>query len=174
MISPRVGLFAGRPAETRQTCAIRCKTMSTGRTLSDVRTPRSVRLVDRVDQGVQALARRSGRDVSAVVNEMLDEGLKMRRIPGIVFGDTRRGRVARLAGTGLAVYEVIRTLHEVDDDPARLRAAYHWLTEPQIRAVLAYAEAYPDEIDQRLSDEADWTAERVWETYPFMRPQTRA
>ena len=35
---------------------------------------------------------------------MLDEGLKMRRIPGIVFGDSRHARVARLAGTGLAVY----------------------------------------------------------------------
>jgi hypothetical protein len=38
------------------------------------------------------------------MNELLDEGLKMRRIPGIVFGDSRGGRVARVAGSGLAVY----------------------------------------------------------------------
>jgi uncharacterized protein (DUF433 family) len=131
-----------------------------------------VRFVDRVDEGVQALARRTGRDVSAVVNEMLDEGLKMRRIPGIVFADSRSGRVARLPGTGLAVYEVVRTLREVDNDAARLRAAYHWLTEPQLRSALAYAEAYPEEIEQRLIDEADWTPDRLWQTYPFMRPDS--
>jgi uncharacterized protein (DUF433 family) len=127
-----------------------------------------------VDDGLQAIARRSGRDVSAVVNEMLDEGLKMRRIPGIVFGDSRRGRVARVAGTGLAVYEVVRTRRELDNDPARLRTAYHWLTEPQLRSALAYAEAYPDEIEQRLADDAAWSPERVWDTYPFMRPDSRA
>ena len=100
--------------------------------------------------------------------------LKMRRIPGIVFGDSRRGRIARLAGTGLAVYEVVRTLREVDNDPARLRTAYHWLTEPQLRSALAYAEAYPEEIEERLNDDADWTPEKLWQTYPFMRPDARA
>jgi len=136
-------------------------------------TPRSVRLVDRVDAGVQALARKSGRDVSAVINELLDEGLRMRRVPGIAFGESRGGRVARLAGTGLAVYEVIRSLHEMDNDPARLRKAYGWLSEQQLRSALAYAEAYSNEIEQRLSDDEEWTPERVWETYPFMRPTRR-
>jgi uncharacterized protein (DUF433 family) len=97
----------------------------------------------------------------------------MRRIPGIVFADSRSGRVARLAGTGLAVYEVVRTLREVDDNAARLRASYHWLSEPQLRSALAYAEAYPEEIEQRLRDEADWTPDRLWQTYPFMRPDSR-
>ncbi len=142
--------------------------------MSRMSTPRSVRLVDRVDRGVLALVRRSGRDLSAVVNELLDEGLKMRRIPGIVFGDTRRGRVARVAGTSLAVYEIVRALRDMDNDPSRLRTAYDWLTEPQLRSALAYGEAYPEEIEQRLEEEVDWTAERVWETYPFMRPSPRA
>ena len=135
-----------------------------------VRTPRSIRLVDRVDEGIQTLARRSGRDVSAVVNEMLDEGLKMRRIPGIVFSDTAHGRVARVAGSGLAVYEIVRAFREMDQDQDRLRTAYHWLPEQQLRSALAYAEAYADEIEQRLDGDSEWTPERVWETYPFMRP----
>jgi uncharacterized protein (DUF433 family) len=139
-----------------------------------VTNPRSVRLIDHVDEGVQTLARRSGRDISAVINELLDEGLRMRRIPGITFGESGGGRVARLAGTGLAVYEIVRTLRDVDNDPARLRDAYDWLSEQQLRSALAYAEAYPDEIEERLRDEADWTPERVWETYPFMRPTRKA
>ena len=139
-----------------------------------VRSPRSIRFADRVDEGVQDLARRTGRDVSAVVNEMLDEGLKMRRIPGIVFGDSQSGRVARIAGTGLGVWEIIRALRELDNDPARLRAAFHWLTDQQLRSALAYAEAYPDEIEARIQADESWTPERLWKTYPFTRPDLRA
>jgi uncharacterized protein (DUF433 family) len=132
--------------------------------------PRSVRLVEPVERGIQTLAKRSGRDVSSVVNELLDEGLKMRRIPGIVFADSPSGRVARLAGTGIAVYEVVRTLRDADNDPARLREAYHWLTDQQLRSALAYAEAYPEELEARLQADEAWTPDQVWTTYPFMRP----
>ena len=134
---------------------------------------RSVRFWDRVDEGVLALARRTGRDVSSVVNELLDEALKTRRIPGIVFADSRRGRMARLAGTGLAVHEIIRTYRDVDGDLERLRQAYHWLSDLQLRTALAYAEAYPEEIEHRLAMDAQWTPERLWESYPFMRPEPR-
>jgi hypothetical protein len=65
-------------------------------------------------------------------------------------------------------------LRDLDNDPNRLRAAYHWLTEQQLRSALAYAESYPDEIEQRLADEAEWSPDRAWETYPFMRPDERA
>jgi uncharacterized protein (DUF433 family) len=129
-----------------------------------------VRLVDRVDEGVQALAERTGRDRSSVVNELLDEGLKMRRIPGIVFGDSRHGRVARVAGTGLGVHEVVRTFRTVGSDWTRLREAYHWLSEQQLRSALAYAEAYPQDIEARLRADEEWTPEQLWQTYPFMRP----
>lgn len=135
-----------------------------------MRSPRSIRLRDQVDDGVQDLARRTGRDVSSVVNEMLDEALRMRRIPGIYFADSRHGRVARIAGTGLGVFEIVRTLRDVDGDHHGLETAYHWLTDQQLRSALAYAEAYPDEIDAALRAEAEWTPEHTWHRYPFMRP----
>jgi uncharacterized protein (DUF433 family) len=138
------------------------------------KAPRSVRLPNGVDDGLQVLARRTGRDVSAVVTELLDEGLKMRRIPGIVFGDSRGGRVARVAGTGLAVWEIARAYRDVDFDSQRLADAYHWLQEGQLRAALAYAEAYPDEIAARIALDEEWAPERVWQTHPFTRPEQRA
>lgn len=137
-----------------------------------MRSPRSVRFVERVDEGVLELARRTGRDLSAVVNELLDEALKMRRIPGIVFADSRRGRIARLAGTGLAVHEIARASRDLGGDWQVLREGYHWLSDLQLRTALAYVEAYPDEIEQRLREDDQWTPERVWETYPFMRPES--
>ncbi|MBM2811923.1 MAG: hypothetical protein HW416_2682 [Chloroflexi bacterium] len=138
-----------------------------------MRAVRSVRFWERVDDGVHALARHTGRDVSSVVNELLDEALKMRRIPGIVFTDTQRGRTARLGGTGLAVHEIVRAYRDVDRDWERLRQAYHWLSDIQLRRGLAYAEAYPEEIEDRLARDDQWTPERLWETYPFMRPELR-
>ena len=139
-----------------------------------MRAARSVRFLDRVDDGVQALARRTGRDVSSVVNELLDEALKMRRIPGVIFADVRRGRVARLPGTGLAVHEIVRTLRDVEQDWRRLQEAYHWLSDLQLRTALAYAEAYPEEIEAALQEDQQWTPERLWERHPFMRPEPLA
>ncbi|TAK24211.1 MAG: DUF433 domain-containing protein [Chloroflexota bacterium] len=133
---------------------------------------RSVRFLTRVDEGVRALARRSGRDASSIVNELLDEGLRMRRIPGIAFGDGGGGRVARIAGTGVDVWGIARSFRELGDREA-LANAYQWLSDQQLRAALAYAEAYPDEISRRIQADEEWTPETIWETHPFMRPDWR-
>jgi len=48
------------------------------------------------------------------------------------------------------------------------------LTDQQLRSALAYAEAYPEEIEARIEADEAWTAERIWEAYPFTRPDRRA
>ena len=95
----------------------------------------------------------------------------MRRIPGIVFADGPTGRRARVAGTGLDVFEVVRAYRKLGHDWERLRRAYDGLTELQLRAALAYAEAYPEEIEERLRTEAQWTKEAIWAQHPFTRPR---
>lgn len=116
------------------------------------------------------IAERTGRDFSAIVNELLEEALKMRRIPGIYFADTPSGRTAKVAGSGLGVWEIVMGYRSVDEDWDRLQQSYHWLTEYQLRSALAYAEAYPDEIERRIQIDEQWTPEKLYETYPFMRP----
>lgn len=101
------------------------------------------------------------------------ETKKMRRVPGIVFADGVAGRRARIAGTGIEVFEVIGSYKSVGDDWEALREAYHWLTEDQLRAALVYYEAYPDEIEERLAREDSLTPERVWAAHPFMKPNHR-
>jgi uncharacterized protein (DUF433 family) len=101
------------------------------------------------------------------------EAEKMRRVSGIVFADGATGRRARIAGTGLEVFEIIGTYLAIDRDWNELRATYHWLSEEQLRAALAYYAAYPDEIDERIERENAWTIEQVWEKYPFTRPSWR-
>jgi uncharacterized protein (DUF433 family) len=133
----------------------------------------SLRLPDQTRDAIEADARRTGRDFSSIANEMLSEAVKMRRIPGIVFGDSPLGRVTLVAGTGLAVFELVKTHRELDGDWSRLRAAYHWLTERQLRAALAYAAAYPDEIDRRLEAEAAATPDAIYGQYAFLSPTRR-
>src|SRR5215471_21043321 len=65
-----------------------------------------------------------GRDFSATANELLSEALKMRRCPGILFADGATGRRARIAGTGLDVWEVIATYRSLGNKLKRLGAAY--------------------------------------------------
>jgi len=66
----------------------------------------------------------------------------MQRCPGIVFSEGTRGRRARISGTGIEVWEVIATWKGIDEDFGRLRKAYHWLTEQQLRSALGYYRVY--------------------------------
>lgn len=132
--------------------------------------PTTLRIPAATREGIELAARRSGRDFSGVANEMLSEGVKMRRVPGVLFADSARGRVAQVAGSGLAVFEVVKAYREVEGDWVKLQAAYHWLSERQLRSALAYAEAYSDEIERALAEDAGATPEEVWRRYPFTRP----
>lgn len=95
----------------------------------------------------------------------------MRRAPGIAFAQGPAGRRAVIAGTGLDVWEVIATWRAGGDSEEILRQSYPWLTEPQLRAALAYYQTYPAEIEARLEREAQWTPERVRREFPFARPR---
>lgn len=133
--------------------------------------PTTIRIPEEVRSALVEIVRRTGRDFSTVTNEMLSEAVKMRRIPGIVFADSPAGRVARVAGTGLEVFEIIRSYRDMGKEWERLKGAYHWLSEVQLRAALAYAQAYPEEIDERLREEERWGPDEVKARYPFTAPK---
>src|SRR4030095_4958258 len=104
---------------------------------------KSLRVPVDVAQAVQETAEATGRDFSTMVNELLTEAVKMRRCPGILFAEGPSGRRARIAGTGVEVWEIIATYRSVNRTLRRLQRAYDWLAEPQLRAALGYYAAYP-------------------------------
>ena len=132
---------------------------------------KSLRIPEGTAHAVEEVARTSRRDFSSVANEMLEEAVKMRRSPGIIFADGPSGRRARIAGTGLEVWEVISTYNNVDRGWSRLRESYDWLDEIQLRAALAYYAAYTDEIDRRIQLDETWNKERLAEEYPILNPR---
>ena len=140
--------------------------------LEDVLSSRAkgIRVPHEIDQAVRdEMKRRGMTEWSTLVVELVDEALRMRRAPGVVFVDGPVGRRPVIAGTGLDVWEVIAAWQELGRDYRRLRAAYDWLTEPQLRAALSYYEAYPTEIDERLARERALTPDESQVAFPFIR-----
>jgi len=92
--------------------------------------------------------------------ELLDEALRMRRIPGIGFTDGPAGRRATLVGS-LDVWEIVAAWLAANRDFELLRQDFPWLTEAQLRSALDYFEAYPEEIRERLEREEGWDLESI-------------
>jgi uncharacterized protein (DUF433 family) len=132
---------------------------------------KGIRIPDDLDRAIERESEARGKSWSAMTTELLDEAMRMRRIPGIAFVDGPAGRRAVVAGTGLDVWEVVATWHACGGSDEALRQSYPWLTEVQIRAALAYYEVFPKEIDVRLHRESQWDPERVRRELPFARPR---
>jgi uncharacterized protein (DUF433 family) len=82
-------------------------------------------------------------------------------------------RKALVLGTGLEVFEIVRTWLNVGRDWKRLTDAYHWLTGDQLNAALDFYSKNPVMVDARLAREREARIEDVWERNPKSRPPRR-
>ena len=133
---------------------------------------KSLRLPPETMSEIERMAKESGQDFTNITKELLEEAIKMRRCPGVLFAEGTGGRRARVAGTGIEVWEVIATLKSLKNDLKRLRKTYHWLSNEQIKAALGYYTAYPREIERLIQENEGWDEARVADRYPFMRSST--
>jgi uncharacterized protein (DUF433 family) len=131
---------------------------------------KSLRLPPETLREIEQISRESGKDFSAVAKDLLEEAIKMRRCPGILFVEGTSGRRARVAGSGVEVWEIIAAYQSVKKDPARLQKSFHWLSPEQLRTAMAYYSAYPQEIDQQVEKNRRWSQEEIRKRYPFMSP----
>lgn len=129
---------------------------------------KNLRVPVEVVQAVQETAKAAGQDFSTMASELLTEAVKMRQCPGVLFADGPSGRRARVAGTGIEVWEIIATYRSVHRSLRRLQRAYHWLSEPQLRAALGYYKAYPEEIEQQIARNETWTKKRLAQQFPTL------
>jgi hypothetical protein len=115
-------------------------------------------LVDRLD--AEAVA--AGTSVTALVASVLDEGLKSRSFPGVVYRDGPTGRRAGLVG-GPDVWEVVRAVREAagkGEQRIRRVADERGLTPELVRLAVDFYAAFPAEIDARVAADAE-AARRV-------------
>ncbi|MBM3471502.1 MAG: hypothetical protein FJX73_12040 [Armatimonadetes bacterium] len=116
------------------------------------RKPISGRVSEENERQLRALARQERRTVSQVLARLVEEGLRMRRHPGITFVDGPQGRRAHLAGTGFDVWEVVALHRAYEGDVARLLGDHSGLDRREIEIAVAYGEAHRDEIDGFLTE----------------------
>ncbi len=129
---------------------------------------KSFRLPPDTLKEIERISKETGKDLSTVTKDLLTEAIKMRRCPGILFAEGTTGRRARVAGTGIEVWEIISTYRSVGQNVEKLKKAYHWLSAEQIRAAIGYYMTYPEEIDQLIDENEGWTEKSLKERYPFM------
>jgi len=134
---------------------------------------RSLRIRRETVRAMQEIAEESNADFSAVANELLDEATRMRRCPGIVFAHGPTGSRARVAGTGIDVWEIVATYKSLRNSFKRLRKACPQLTESQLLSALNYYRCFRDEIDRRIRANAAWTPSKLRSRYPILAGEVR-
>ncbi|MDA8035195.1 MAG: CopG family transcriptional regulator [Actinomycetota bacterium] len=119
-----------------------------------------------IAERLKAEAGTRGTSTSALAEELIDEGLRVRRHPLVGFRDGPAGRRACLVG-GPDVWEVIGGVVGGDVAPAeRVERAVELfgLRREQVEAALAYYAEFTDEIDAELqaNRRAAEEAESLW------------
>ena len=127
---------------------------------------KTLRLRPRLRNEIDRIARRSRRTFSEVTQDLLEEALRMRECPGIYFADEPAGREAKVGGTGLGVWEVIRDCKAAGQDERALHKALPQLSAAQIRACLLYYAKYPQEIDVEIQEDVALTREALHRRFP--------
>jgi hypothetical protein len=113
-----------------------------------------------------------GSSSSSVANMFIDEALRSHEHPGVVFRSGPTGRRAALAG-GPDLWEVISALNAIRaEDPEIERPALleelsrvTGLSSSMVSVALRYYAAYPAEIDERITLNAEVAdrEEQLWE-----------
>ncbi len=129
---------------------------------------KSIRLPAEAVKEIEALASGSGKDFSGIARDLLIEAVKMRRCPGVTFADGPTGRRAKIAGTGIDIWEFIATFKGLGENYDKLKKTYHWLSEQQIRSALTYYALYPEDIDERITRNENLSEAKVIKRFPFL------
>jgi uncharacterized protein (DUF433 family) len=129
--------------------------------------PFSIRLSRSTDLYVTTEAHRQKRSKGAIVEALTEEAARMRRFPGIGFRDDGPDRRAWLTGTGLDVWEVLMLVRSGRTDD-QIVADHQQLTKASLGLARAYADSYPDEIDELLAENS-LPIDEVRELYPFIQ-----
>ena len=161
MSNPRSG--SGRQRSTRARKGMGSAEAKPSRPEPRVLT--TMRLRQSLRKDLEATAARNRRSVSDVAQELLDEALRMRQCPGIYFADEPSGRTAKIGGTGLGVWEVLRDFSR-DQDAGRIRKAFPQLSQAQVTAALMYYTRYRDEVQARIDANAAMAPETIERQYP--------
>lgn len=127
---------------------------------------KTLRLQPKLKAEIERIAKRTRRSFSEVAQNLLDEAIRLRQCPGIYFADEPAGREAKVSGTGLGVWEVIRDYKAAKGNERRLKKILPHVSSRQLKSALLYYARFPDEIDAAVEENASLTFEVLQARFP--------
>ena len=113
----------------------------------------SMRLPPESGNRLKRMAGRHGWTPSDAGARLVEEGLRRSEFAFIDFRDSAAGRQACIQGSSLAVWEVMLLVRSYGGDAAAVARHLNW-SEPKVQAAINYAHAFPEEIENALSENA--------------------
>ena len=113
----------------------------------------SMRLPAESGSRLKRMATRHGWTPSDASARLVEEGLRRSEFAFIDFRDSPAGRQAYIQGSTLAVWELMLLVHSYKSDVAAVAKHLKW-PEAKVQAAVNYAEAFPEEIEGALSENA--------------------
>lgn len=113
----------------------------------------SMRLPEESGNRLKRMAVRHGWTPSDASARLVEEGLRRSEFAFIDFRDSSAGRQAYIQGSTLAVWEVMLLLKGYKVDVAATAKHLKW-PEARVQAAVNYAQAFPEEIEAAISENA--------------------
>jgi len=96
---------------------------------------------------------------------LLEEALRTSEFPGVVFRNSPVGRQAYVAGSRLAVWEVVSLGRNYGGEADKIAEHLRWDVS-RVQAALDYATAFPDEINAAIAENDSYDLERLQQSFP--------
>jgi uncharacterized protein (DUF433 family) len=109
-------------------------------------------------RGIEREANRTGRPVTTLAGDLLEEGLAMRLYPGIAYREGAAGRRPALIGHRIDVHQVVETVGERGGDLERA-ATYFRIPVGLVRSAMEYYADHREAVDQWVARERQYAAE---------------
>lgn len=107
--------------------------------------PISLRVAEEVKLDLERIARRFGTSPATLGADFLTQGVRTTNHPSIEFRQTPAGRIAYVRGVRLPVWLAVETVQDCKGNAARTAKLLR-LPVLLLKAALAYAAAFPEEI----------------------------
>jgi len=111
----------------------------------------SMRLPTESGKRLKQMANRHGWTPSDASAKLVEEGLRRSEFAFIDFRDSPVGRQACIQGSSLAVWEIMLLARSYKADVAAVAKHLGWPLG-KVQAAVHYAEAFPEEINEALSE----------------------
>jgi hypothetical protein len=125
-----------------------------------------MRLPEESGKRLKRMANRHGWTPSDASARLVEEGLRRSEFAQIDFRDSVAGRQAYVQGSTLAVWEVLLLVQSYEADLSAVARHLKW-PEAKVHAAVNYAKAFPEEIEEALSENAATDLEALKRMLPL-------